>query len=72
MRIENGTLHVDMKGLKKVDFTVTATDEYGMSAELPVTLTEKNVTPLYILIGLGGVAGAGGIPAGVAYWLKKR
>lgn len=72
VRIENGTLHVDMKGLKKADFTVTATDEYGMSAELPVTLTGKNMTLLYALLALGGLAGAAGIPAGIVYWLKNR
>ena len=69
-RIENGTVHVDVKGLKKADFTVSATDEYGLKAELPVTIAEKNMTPIYLLIALAALLGLGGIVFGIVYWWR--
>ena len=68
--IRDGAVHVDMKGLKKAEFQVIATDEYGIRAELPVTLTEKNMTPLYLLIALGALLGLGGIVFGIVYWRR--
>ena len=70
VKIENGTLHVNVKGLKKAAFTITATDEYGISTELPITITEKNMTPIYILIALGTLLGVGGIVFGIIYWRR--
>ena len=71
VRIENGTVHVDMKGLKNASFTVTATDEYGMQAELPVVLAEKNMTLIYILIALAVLLGVGSIIAVIIYWWRN-
>jgi len=69
-RIENNTLHLDVKGLKKAAFNIIATDEYDISTELPVTITEKNMTPIYILIALGALLGLGGIIFGIIYWRR--
>lgn len=66
--IENGVLRVNMKGLKKAVFTVIATDEYGLSAEIPVTLTGKNMTPLYSLLALCPVL----IPAAVVGYRRRH
>ena len=71
IRLDGSTLRVNVKGLKKADFTVTATDEYGISTELPVTITEKNMTPIYILIALGALLGLGGIVFGIVYWRRN-
>ena len=70
-RIEGGTLRVNMKGLRKADFSIVATDEYGLSAELPVSLTGKNMTPIYVLIALGALLGLGGILFGIVYWRRN-
>lgn len=70
VQLDGSTLRVNAKGVKKADFTVTATDEYGISTELPVTITEKNMTPLYILIALGALLGLGGIVFGIVYWWR--
>lgn len=67
--IENGMLRVDCKGLKKAAFTVTATDEYGLSAEIPVTLTERNMTLVYALYAL---APALGIPTAITIISRLR
>ena len=67
--IENGMLRVDCKGLKKAVFTVTATDEYGLSAEIPVTLTERNMTLVYALYAL---APALGIPTAITIISRLR
>ena len=66
--IENGVLRVNMKGLKKAVFTVIATDEYGLSAEIPVTLTGKNMTILYSLLALIPVS----IPAAVVGYRRRH
>ena len=66
--IENGMLRVSMKGLKKAVFTVIATDEYGLSAEIPVTLTGKNMTILYSLLALIPVS----IPAAVVGYRRRH
>ena len=50
--VENGVLRANCKGLGTASFRVKATDEYDMSAELPVTLTEKNMTWTYLLYAL--------------------
>jgi hypothetical protein len=57
-----------MKGLKKAVFTVIATDEYGLSAEIPVTLTGKNMTMLYSLLALIPVS----IPAAVVGYRRRH
>ena len=72
MRLDGGTLHVDMKGLKEAAFTVSATDEYGMTAELPVTITEKNMTLRYALYAGLGLLGLGGISTGIILWIRRR
>ena len=69
--IDGKTLRVNMTGQKKAAFTVTATDEYGLSADVPVTLTEKNMTIRYALWALLALAGIG-IPIGVILWLRRR
>lgn len=50
--IDNGVLRANCKGLGTASFNVKATDEYEMSAELPVTLTERNMTWTYLLYAL--------------------
>lgn len=51
-KMENDTLRVNMKGQKNAAFSIRATDEYGLSAEVPVTLAERNMTIFYVLIAL--------------------
>ena len=60
-----------MKGQKKAAFTVTATDEYGLSADVSVTLTEKNMTIRYALWALLALVGVS-VPIGVILWLRRR
>ena len=61
VKIEDGVLKADCRGLGEAAFTVTATDALGLSAEIPVTLTEKNMTWLILGIGLAVVAPASAI-----------
>ncbi len=50
--IEDGVLRVKCRGIgKAASFKLVATDAYELSAEIPVTLTEKYVTPYYLLQG---------------------
>ena len=67
LKIEDGVLKADCRGLGEAAFTVTATDALGLSAEVPVTLTEKNMTWLILGIGLAVVA-----PASAITLLNKR
>ncbi len=60
-----------MTGQKKAAFTVTATDEYGLSADVPVTLTEKNMTIRYALWALAALTGIGSTGA-LLLWLRRR
>ena len=69
--IDGKTLRVNMKGQKKAAFTVTATDEYGLSADVSVTLTEKNMTIRYALWALLALVGVS-VPIGVILWLRRR
>ena len=70
--LEDGVLHVNCRGIgKNASFSVKATDEYDMSAQLPITLTEKYVTPYYILQALIVLLGLGGLIA-LGVWLKRR
>lgn len=71
-KIDSGVLSVNMKGLKKATFTIKATDEYNLSSEIPITLTEKNMTLIYLLWALLILLGIGGITAGVIYYLHRR
>ena len=50
--IDGDTLRVNMKGLKKAEFSIQATDEYRLSSRIPVTLNEKNMTTVYFLWAL--------------------
>ena len=70
-QIDGNTLRVNMTGQKKAAFSVTATDEYGLSADVPVTLTEMNMTIRYAMWALLGLAGIA-IPIGVILWLRRR
>ena len=56
VKIEDGILKANCRGLGEAKFTVTATDELGLSAEVPVTLTEKDITWLILGIGLAVAA----------------
>ena len=56
VKIEDNRVQAVCKGLKKADFTVKATDEYGISAEMPITLTERNMTLVYGLWTLAALA----------------
>ena len=47
------------------------TDEYGLSAEIPVTLTEKDMTARYALYGLGGLIPIASL-IGLAVYLRRR
>lgn len=49
VRLADGVLHADCLGLGGASFAVTATDAYGLRAEIPVELTEKNMTPPIVL-----------------------
>ena len=69
--IDGTTLRVNMTGQKKAAFTVTATDEYGLSADVPVTLTEKNMTIRYALWALAALTGIGATGA-LLLWLRRR
>lgn len=71
-KIDSGALSVNMKGLKKASFTIKATDEYNLSSEIPITLTEKNMTLVYLLWALLILLGVGGIAAGVVFYLRRR
>ena len=71
-KLDGGKLHVDCKGIgKNAAFNVTATDAYGLSASIPVTLTEKNMTRVYATYGLLGLL-AIGAPLGTIFWLRRR
>ena len=69
--LTDGVLKVDCKGLKTASFTVTATDEYDMSTSTTVTLTEKNMLPVYALYAAAGLFGVAGVIA-LILWLRKR
>ena len=71
VELRDGTLTVDMKGLKQVAFDVTATNEYDKSAEVSVTLTEKDMTIPYVLYGLGALLVLAMLIAFVVY-LRRR
>jgi len=70
--LENNILKVNCKGLKKAEFTVKATDEYDLSAELPLVLTEKNMTGVYALYALAPVLGAAGAATLITHLRKKN
>ncbi len=70
-QITDGRLKVDCRGVKTASFTVKATDGYGLSAEIPVTLTEKNMNVRYGLYGLGGLIPIGSLIGLIAYLRKK-
>jgi len=70
--IENNVLKVNCKGLKKAEFTVKATDEYDLSAELPLVLTEKNMTGVYALYALAPVLGVAGAVTLITHLRKKN
>ena len=70
--LEDGVVHVNCRGIgKNAAFSIRATDEYDMSAELSVTLTEKFVTPWYILQALLVLLGLGGL-VGLGVWIRRR
>ena len=71
VQLTDGRLKADCRGLKTASFTVTATDEYGLSAEIPVTLTEKNMTARYALYGLGGLIPIASL-IGLAVYLRRK
>ena len=49
VRLAEGVLHADCTGLGTASFTLTATDAYGLYTEIPVELTEKNMTMPIVL-----------------------
>ena len=51
LKLDGDTLHADCKGIGKAEFTVKATDALGLSAEVPVQLTEKDMTMTTLGIG---------------------
>ena len=70
--LEDGVVRVNCRGIgKDAAFSIRATDEYDMSAELSVTLTEKFVTPWYILQALLVLLGLGGL-VGLGVWIRRR
>ena len=71
VRLENGTLTVDCNDQGKIQLQVVATDPFGASAELPVTLIEDNVTRQYVAAGAGTIAAAGAL-IGLLFFLKSR
>ena len=56
VKLEDNKVQAVCKGLKKAAFNVKATDQYGVSAEFPITLTERNMTLVYALWTLAGLA----------------
>ena len=71
-KLEDGVLRVNCRGIgKDASFSLRATDEYDMSAELPVRLTERYVTPYYILQALLVLAGLGAL-IWLVVWLRRR
>ena len=50
--ISEDTIQASIDGLGDVDFTVTATDDFGLSSEIPVQLVEKDMTWIIILIAI--------------------
>lgn len=72
VKLENGELTVNMKGLKKASFSVKATDEYNLTSEVPINLTEKNMTLIYLLWALLILLGIGAVAAGVVFFLRRR
>ena len=71
VKLEDGSLRVQCKGLGAASFTLKATDEYGESAELPITIKEKNMNVIYALWGLG-IAGGSSLAAGALHYYRKR
>jgi hypothetical protein len=71
VKLEDGSLRVQCKGLGTASFTLKATDEYGESAELPITVKEKNMTVIYALWGLG-IMGGSSLAAGALHYYRKR
>ena len=70
--IENNTLKVDCKGLKEAEFTVKATDEYDLSTEIPLVLTEKNMLGVYALYALAPILGGAGAITLINHLRKKN
>ena len=52
--ITEDTIQATVEGLGDVDFTVTATDDFGLSTEIPVQLVEKDMT--WTIIGIALLA----------------
>ena len=50
--ITGSTIQAAVDGLGNADFTVTATDDFGMSTEIPVQLVEKDMTWIYLGIAV--------------------
>ncbi len=69
--INGNSLTADCQGQKKMAFTVKATDDYDISAEIPVTLTEKNMTLVYALWVLLALAVIGLI-VGIIVYIRLR
>lgn len=69
--ITDGQVRVNMKGLKQASFKIEATDEYELGAAVSVTLTEKNMTPIYLLCLLAALLGLS-LPAVLVYYLRRR
>ena len=50
--LTESTVEAEVDGLGSADFTVTATDDYGLSTEIPVQLVEKDMTWIILAIAL--------------------
>ena len=55
LKIEDDTLRADCKGLGEAEFSVKATDPFGLSAEVPFRLVEKNMTWTILGIALAAI-----------------
>ncbi len=70
-KIEGDTLRVNMKGLRKAAFSIRATDEYGLSSEIPVTLNGKNMTTVYLLWALAALLVVC-VPTGIILYRRRH
>ncbi len=50
--LTESTVEAEVDGLGSADFTVTATDDYGLSTDIPVQLVEKDMTWTILAIAL--------------------
>ncbi len=68
---DSDVLHIETKSLGKLSFSVQAQDEYGLTAELPVSLAGRNMTLVYLLWTLLALLLIGAAAGGIIY-LRRR